>query len=219
MFIVFIGGPSGGGKTTLANQLKSGFKSINLDAEILKMDNYYKIRDNTKPRQNYDTPEAVDLDLLVENLEKLQAGQAIESPLYCFKTSDRLSETEQVKPTDILIVEGIFALLIANCLETSDKIGAYIQPDSYLANIERRASRDEEERNTSIEETKRRELKSFVRDGFFNYIARTRYQADIVIANNAPEDINSGIHEIITLCKGRLQQAGQNPESIRQGMH
>ncbi|MGQ3890050.1 uridine kinase family protein [Legionella sp. CNM-1927-20] len=210
MIIFFIAGPSGGGKSTLAEKLKLEFNCLNLKANILKMDNYYKMNDPSNQRQNFDTPDAIDIDLLVDHLRQLQAGQSIESPLYSFAIKNRLTETSRIEPTDILIVEGIFALMITDLLETPDKLGIYIQPDFYLANVERRASRDITERYTSVEETRRRELKSNVRDGFFSYIARTKGQADIDISNNGEKDISQGVEQIIALYKGKFQNTELN---------
>ncbi|WP_165482655.1 uridine kinase family protein [Legionella gresilensis] len=216
MIIFFIAGSSGGGKSTLAAELETELNRLHFGTKILKMDNYYKIKDVNNPRKNFDMPDAIDIELLVEHLNQLQAGQSVESPLYSFEQQNRLPETVRVEPTDILIVEGIFALKIIDRLETSEKLGIFIQPDSYLANVERRASRDVNERSTSIEETKRREIKSNVRDGFFRYIAPTRYQADIVISNNHLDDIGKGVNQIITLYREKFLPVNESEQSLIQ---
>ena len=57
--------------------------------------------------QIIDHPDAIDNDLLVEHVRALKAGEAVELPVYDFRTHTRLAETLHMEPRPIIIVEGI----------------------------------------------------------------------------------------------------------------
>ncbi|STX29440.1 uridine kinase [Legionella beliardensis] len=208
MVIFLIAGPSGGGKTTLAQGLKSKLKADGHTVELISMDNYYKVKDVSNPRKNFDTPDALDIDLLITHLKQLYAGQAVEIPKYSFQEQNRLAETLPILPADMVIVEGIFALTIAQKLDDISKLSIYIQPDSYLTNVNRRAARDVKERGLSIAETKQREVSSNVRDGFFKFVVTTKVAADIDISNNDEDDIAEGIEQIINHYQDKFKDRG-----------
>ena len=77
------------------------------------MDSYYRVISDEERKDlsnfNFDHPSAFDYDLLLANLRDLLNGNSIEIPKYDFTTSSRLKETENVKPTYLIVFEGIFA--------------------------------------------------------------------------------------------------------------
>lgn len=109
-FIVGIGGPSGSGKTTIAKRL-----AASLRAQVLSMESYYRDLSGLSPserqRQNFDAPEALDADLLVQHVESFSQGKDIHVPVYDFAAHTRvLNKSELVKSCPILVVEGILVL-------------------------------------------------------------------------------------------------------------
>jgi uridine kinase len=80
--LIGIAGGTGSGKSTFAEGLKALFPD---DVVIIAYDNYYKPQDDItfeeRIKTNYDCPDALDTDLLIEQLAALKEGESIEIPL------------------------------------------------------------------------------------------------------------------------------------------
>lgn len=117
MNTIFIGiaGGTGSGKTTLTEHLKQHFGD---DISVVHHDNYYKYQDRPfeeRCKQNYDHPDAFETDLMVEQLKELKAGKAIRCPVYSYADHQRTSETELIRPSKVVIVEGILISRTRGC--------------------------------------------------------------------------------------------------------
>src|SRR5438445_8904303 len=146
--IIGICGGTGSGKTTVANRI---LESVRADEVVfIQQDLYYRdLKDmplDYRNQANFDHPDAVDNDLLVNHLKKLNAGEPVELPIYDFKTHSRLPATTRVEPTPIVIVEGtlIFAELrlleqmdITVFVYTPDDIRFIVRLRGYLADVAR----------------------------------------------------------------------------------
>ena len=152
MFIIGITGGTGSGKTTIINRIieESGLKEIC----FLSSDSYYKDNSKLKFEQrdklNYDTPEAIDFDLLNNHISLLKKGIEINVPKYCFSNHLRLENTNTLKPEKILIIEGILIL-------TEKKLRNQINYSIFLdcprnIRFERRLKRDIIERDRKHED-------------------------------------------------------------------
>src|SRR6185503_17400408 len=105
--IIGISGGTGSGKTTVANRI---LESVSADEVVfIQQDSYYRnLTDlplDYRGIANFDHPDALDNELLVNHVRRLKAGESIELPLYDFKTHTRLKETRVVEPKPIMIVE------------------------------------------------------------------------------------------------------------------
>ena len=114
--IVFLAGPSSSGKTSSSLRLAQQCKVLGLNPKVIELDNYFVDRDRT-PRDedgNYDfeSLQAMDLELLGRHLNTLLEGGEIEIPRYSFKDGKPFFEGNMMTlgPDDILIMEGIHAL-------------------------------------------------------------------------------------------------------------
>jgi uridine kinase len=110
-YIIGISGGSASGKTSVSKEI---FQRMGVeDCLMITMDSYYRVISDEERKDlsnfNFDHPSAFDYDLLLANLRDLLNGNSIEIPKYDFTTSSRLKETENVKPTYLIVFEGIFA--------------------------------------------------------------------------------------------------------------
>ncbi|MBN2662701.1 MAG: uridine kinase [Bacteroidales bacterium] len=141
MLIVGIAGGTGSGKTTVVKKVLD--KLPKDEVAILSQDAYYK--DNShlpleeRQKMNFDHPTALEFDLLVKHLKQLKKGKDIEQPQYSYITCSRLSQTTLVKPTDVIIVEGILILTNKELRDLFDiKVFVYADADDRLIRVIRR---------------------------------------------------------------------------------
>lgn len=182
MLVIGISGGTGSGKTTLVDNI---LKEIdNQYVNLLSQDNYYK--DNShltfeqREKQNYDHPDAIDFQLLVNHIKELKQGNEIEQPLYDFSIHNRTGGYLSVLPKKILIVEGILIFNDQPLLELLDlKIFVDADPDERLI---RRISRDVNERGRDVQEVMSR-YQTTLKPMHEQYIEPSKNQADIIIPN------------------------------------
>ena len=178
--LIGITGGTGSGKSTIADALYSNFS--NECITMIQQDMYYKDQSNLsmeeRVKTNYDHPMAFDNDLLVEHLQKLIKGEAIEKPRYDFTIHNRAKDTTTVEPREIIIVEGILILedeRIRNLLD----IKVYVDTDADIR-ILRRLVRDIDERGRTVESVIDQYL-TMVRPMHMEFTEPTKRYADIII--------------------------------------
>ena len=114
--IILISGPSSSGKTTFAKRLAVHLIVNGMKPLTLSLDNYFVDRDDTPFDENgkhdYEALEALDVKLFNQNLLSLLNGEKVEIPKFSFETGARYynGETMQMKPENVLIIEGIHGL-------------------------------------------------------------------------------------------------------------
>ena len=125
--IIGIAGGSGSGKSTFTNRIKKRFGD---DVVVLYHDNYYRRQDGIPFEQrvtvNYDHPDSLETDLLVEHLKELKAGRAIDCPVYDYSLHNRSDEVIRIEPTPVILVEGILLLADERIRELLD-IKIYVE--------------------------------------------------------------------------------------------
>ena len=152
MFIIGITGGTGSGKTTIINKINNLFDQS--DVGFLSSDSYYKDNSNLnfseRDKLNYDTPDAIDFDLLNTHIKLLKTGQDINVPQYCFSTHLRLKTSSLFKPKKILIIEGI--LILSNrTLKNQINYNVFLDC-SRNTRLKRRLDRDITERGRNHED-------------------------------------------------------------------
>ena len=144
--IICITGASGSGKTTFAKELISVLPKDKIT--LISQDSYYKdlkhLTIQERSSQNFDHPNALDLDLLKKHLITLKNGEEITQPIYDFNTHSRISSTKIIHPKEIIIVEGTLAVSKKMLHQLYDII-IYIDQDQNTC-LERRIKRDIAER-------------------------------------------------------------------------
>ncbi|KAG7286942.1 hypothetical protein NEMBOFW57_006442 [Staphylotrichum longicolle] len=125
--IIGIAGSSGSGKSTLSQAIVN---KLNLPwVVILSIDSFYKSLDAESSKKaflneyDFDAPDAIDFDVLVDRLRDLKAGKRAEIPVYSFEKHARLDKTTSIYSPHVLILEGIFALYDPRLLELMDMKG------------------------------------------------------------------------------------------------
>ncbi|KAJ9148918.1 Uridine kinase [Pleurostoma richardsiae] len=180
--IIGVAGSSGSGKSTLSRAI---VKRLNLPwVVILSIDSFYKSLDNESIKKafnneyDFDSPEALDFDVLVDRLRDLKAGKRAEIPIYSFEKHQRTDKTTTIYSPHVLILEGIFALYDPRVLELMDmRIFCEADADTCLS---RRILRDVADRGRSVEGVIKQWFK-FVKPNFEKYVDPQRKVADIIV--------------------------------------
>ena len=180
MLIIGIAGGTGSGKTTVVKKIS---ERLHNKVVVIPQDSYYKDQSHlpVEERQelNFDHPEAIDFELLVQQLKELKEGKIIDQPVYSYITCSRsATETVKVGPAPVIIVEGI---LIFTCKELRKlmDIMVYVDADDDDRLI-RVISRDIMERGKSVEKVMERYQKT-VKPMHLQFIAPSKRYADIIV--------------------------------------
>ena len=150
--VLGIGGCSGSGKTTLAREL-----AAQLDATLFPLDFYYRDLAHLTPDQrkqvNFDHPDSLESELLIEHVAGLAQGRGIDRPIYDFSAHTRVpGKAERIVPGAVVIVEGIFALHYDE-LRAHYDFSIYVECPEELC-FTRRLARDVAERGRTPESVK-----------------------------------------------------------------
>ncbi len=202
--VISIAGGSGSGKTTVVNKIISRFKKRQV--RVLRLDDYYKKSSlplEERKKVNYDHPNSIDFFLFKSQIEDLINGKSIEKPIYDFNIYNRLEKTENIEPSQILILEGILVMENEDLRNLSD-IKIYVDTDADLRFI-RRMLRDTKERGRSVDSVVDQYLKT-VKPMHEAFVEATKKYADIIIPNDfshnvAVDVIESKIQRILTIEK------------------
>ncbi|MDR1048907.1 MAG: nucleoside kinase [Synergistaceae bacterium] len=132
---VTIAGPSGSGKTTFSERLKIQLIVCGKRPVTLPLDNYFLDRDQA-PRDengeyNYEILEALDLELLEDNLARVMRGEEVVTPHYDFAKGVKVpGKTVKLGAEDILIIEGIHGLndRVLGMLPEGNRFSIFVSP-------------------------------------------------------------------------------------------
>ncbi|WP_352399466.1 uridine kinase [Anaerotignum sp.] len=179
IIIIGIAGGTGSGKTTLTNRLKERFGD---DVTVVYHDNYYKRHDEMTYEErcllNYDHPDAFDTDLMIEHIQMLRQGLAIESPIYDFTVHNRSNTTMVVLPTKVIVVEGILIFQNENLRNLMD-IKIFVDTDADVR-ILRRILRDVQARGRSLESVVNQYLTT-VKPMHEQFVEPSKRASDIIV--------------------------------------
>ena len=180
MLIIGIAGGTGSGKTTVVKKIIQELPKD--EVALLSQDSYYKDNSHLPQKErleiNFDHPNALEFELLVEHLKILKQGKSIEEPTYSYLTCERQAKTNTVQPTKVVIVEGILVLTNAKLRKLFDiKLFVYADADDRLIRVIRR---DIEERGRTAEKVLERYHKT-VKPMHEQFIEPSKKYADLII--------------------------------------
>ena len=184
--IIGIAGGTGSGKSTFTNRLKAYFGDR---ITVMYHDNYYRPHDDLpfeeRQKINYDHPDSLETDLLIEHLKALREGKAIDCPTYDFAHHTRAKKIVRVEPSRVIIVEGILILQDPRLRALFD-IKIFVEADAD-ERILRRVTRDIKERGRSLENIMEQYLTT-VKPMHYLYVEPTKTVADLIL--------NSGLNDV-----------------------
>ncbi|MBE6917499.1 MAG: uridine kinase [Ruminococcaceae bacterium] len=196
-YIIGIAGGSGSGKSTFAGRLKEAFPD---SISLISCDNYYLPHDDLPLEQrallNYDAPEALEFDLMVQHLMQLQAGQPALCPVYDFTQHTRSNRVTEILPRPIILIDGIL-IFHDPALRACMDLKIYVETDAD-ERILRRARRDMKERGRDLDSVIHQYL-STVKPMHNTYVNPTKVFADVIL--------NGGKNEqAFLLVKAQIEQ-------------
>lgn len=188
MFIIGIAGGTGSGKTTVVDRILKELQHEGVD--VIYQDSYYKdtshLTYEERAKINFDHPQSIDFELLVNHLKELKKGNAIQQPVYSFKTHNRTGETITIKPQKVMLVEGILVLANPEIRKMFD-IKLFVHTDSDERLI-RRLKRDINERGRDFQEVLDR-YQTTLKPMHQQFIEPTKEFADIIIPYNRYNEV------------------------------
>lgn len=178
--VIGVTGGSGSGKTTVTKAILDELKGESI--LVLQQDSYYKSQSHKtmveRRANNYDHPDAFDIDLYIEDIQKLQNREAIEAPIYDFTVSNRAEETRHVDPADIIVLEGIMVFSDSRLRDLMD-IKVFVDTDDDIRFI-RRLERDVVERGRTVESVIGQYLAT-TKPMYHQFIEPTKRYADLIV--------------------------------------
>lgn len=181
MLVIGIAGGSGSGKTTVVQSVKD--RLYDKKVVVIPQDSYYKdmsdCSEEEKRNHNFDHPDAIDWELLCEQLSELKAGRSVEQPIYSYITCGRSkTETVRVEPAEVIIIEGILIFTCKELREQMDiKIFVDADDDDRLMRI---MARDIAERGKDVYWTIER-YSNTVKPMYLQFIEPSKRYADIIV--------------------------------------
>ncbi len=181
--IILVGGGTASGKTYVIHKV---VEQLGADRVThFSIDDYYKdlssLSMEERKKQNFDHPKAFDWKLMKEQLTALKNGETVEKPIYDYVNHNRSKETKVVEPKDLIIVEGIMALVNKEIRELGD-LKIFINA-SRERRLLRRMERDTNERGRSYESIVNQYF-STVQPMYEEIIGPSEYYADLIINND-----------------------------------
>ena len=206
--VIGIAGGSGSGKTTVQRRIMERFGTRRI--ALLDHDAYYRDLAHLAPEQrarfNFDHPDALESGLMVQHLDALLAGRAVEKPTYSFETHSRLDATETVEPRPVVLVDGILVLAEPELRERMD-VKLYVDaPDD--VRLMRRIERDLHERGRSIDSVLE-QYRRTVRPMHLEFVEPSKRHADVIIPRGGRNQV--AIDMVIARVQSLLNLDGTAP--------
>ncbi len=206
--IIGICGGTGSGKTTIARAIVEAVGAENV--VLVEQDSYYRnLADmplDERHQANFDHPDSIDSDMLVNHLLRLKQGLQVEMPLYDFKTHTRSNRIEIIEPEQVVIVEGILIFAETRVLDLLD-VRVFVDTPDDIRFI-RRLQRDIKERGRTVESVIGQYYRT-VRPMHHEFVEPSKRYADIII----PEGAQTGV-SLEFLCSLVREKLKEEKEAV-----
>jgi uridine kinase len=186
--LIGISGGTGSGKTTVAQSIYDRVGSDRI--EWISHDSYYRdfgpIDPESRHAINFDHPDSLESDLLVQHLDVLRNNQEVEIPIYDFKTHLRSTGKRTIRPRKVIIVEGILVLAEPEIRKRIDiKLFVDTPPDIRFL---RRLTRDVQKRGRSLDSVVQQYLRT-VRPMHEEFVEPSKRYADLIIPEGGENQV------------------------------
>jgi uridine kinase len=198
MHVIIIAGASGSGKTTIVELINDCLRA-NYTTLVISMDQYYRSMKPGKPL-DWDNITAIDLDLLISDLDRLVNGtDSIKIPSYDYVSHQRIPDAHESGRPDVLILDGIFALYDPK-VRAFATLSIYVDADPIKLCFKRRFHRDVTERGRSGNSVIKQYFEQ-VLPGYEKFVAPTKKYADLCYTNeNDLPTVNTKFIRIVEVC-------------------
>ena len=208
IYLIGIAGPSGAGKTDLARHL-----AAKLQGRVLALDRYYRDLSHLpleeRARVNFDAPEALDHELMVEQVAALRSNETVQLPVYDFSTHTRTPRTEVVRPSDVIIVEGLLTL---HWFSLRRLLGTKVFVDlNDEACLTRRQARDVRERGRTPQSVMQ-QYAATVAPMAQRYVRPSIVHADVVVSGAEP--IGDGVSRVLAHYRRQIANAAAHSLAV-----
>ncbi|MDX1673486.1 MAG: uridine kinase [Longimicrobiales bacterium] len=202
--LIGVAGGSGSGKTTVVRRIVDAIGRD--DVVVLHHDSYYRdgshLPMEERVKINYDHPDSLETELLIEHLQGLLAGRTVEVPVYDFANHVRRPETETVEPRPVIILDGILILWDSRLRELMD-VKLFVDADADVR-LGRRLQRDMEERDRSPESVLSQYMAT-VRPMHLEFVEPSKRYADVIIPRGGHNEVGVGM--VVTTIRSALEGA------------
>ena len=206
--VIGIAGGSGSGKTTVQRRILERFGPARI--ALLDHDAYYQdlghLPIEERARFNFDHPDALETDLMVEHLRRILAGEPVAKPTYDFTCHRRRDATVTVEPRPVIVVDGILVLAEPTLREHMD-IKLYVDtPDD--VRLMRRIERDINERGRSLD-TVLAQYRRTVRPMHLEFVEPSKRYADVIIPRGGKNEV--AIAMVLSRVQALLSEDAAHP--------
>ncbi len=178
--VIGVAGGSGSGKTTVVRRIVESLGSEQVT--MLEHDRYYRDRSDLRLEEraalNYDHPDSLETNLLVQHVSALRSGNRVEAPMYDFARYSRLSSTDSIPPRAAIIIEGIL-IFTDPALRALMDVKVFVDADADTRFI-RRLTRDVADRGRTMESVVEQYL-STVKPMHLEFVEPSKRYADLII--------------------------------------
>lgn len=199
--IIGVAGGSGSGKSTVARNVARALGAESV--AFIDMDAYYRdhahLSFDERRKVNWDHPDAFDWDLLVHQLARLLAGEAIEKPVYDFVSHTRGERSVVVPPSRVVVIDGILLFTDARVRELCD-VKVFVDADADVRLI-RRIRRDIAKRGRPLDEVLEQYLTT-VQPMHLQFVEPSKRYADVIVPRGGHNAI--AIEMIVAKIQRRL---------------
>lgn len=186
--IIGIAGGTGSGKTTLTERLRDHFGQN--EVSVINHDSYYKRHDelpyDERCKLNYDHPDSFDTELMVQHLQALRRGEAVEVPVYNYAIHNRSNQTITVRPAPVIIVEGILIFASPELCELMD-LKVFVDTDADVR-ILRRIVRDVKARGRTLDSVVTQYLTT-VKPMHEQFVEPSKRKADLIVPEGGRNEV------------------------------
>jgi uridine kinase len=207
MLIVGIAGGTGSGKTTVVRKLMKVLPEDQV--VVMPQDAYYKDNGHLpleeRQKINFDHPDSVEFSLLISHLQELKKGNPVNMPVYSYLTCLRSPDSVLIKPSMVVLVEGILILCDSGLRDILDiKVFVDADADDRLGRV---IERDIEERGRNVQMVLERYHKT-VKPSHLQFIEPSKRYADIIIPRGGENQV--GIEVLVTIIERHLHIKNSN---------